>query len=325
MPHDETRAALRMSGEIRDWLADLRVSDPAAAARVVEAVAALLTEGGRHGGPLVTSTAGSWPAALIEALDSSYSERLAQLSALRAGEADAAKLVQDIEEQAADLASAEVKVEELRSGALAAGHTEEAAEAAGKLAALRQQAAQVRGLLPGVTGARRRLSEKSQRLKEAADAMRARKETLKGSYTAAHSTLLALRAVAAADPDGDRDREDGDSEAIRAAEARCAEIVTQMERELGAGPWPEGLMELRPGAPEDSDVAIFFAIEPPGAAQLLAVLQGPGAVADRHAEALMASADLLRRARAGQAPEAAAHTYDGAPSFLAEFDPRRER
>jgi hypothetical protein len=312
-----------MSTEIRDWLADLRVSDPPAAARVVGAVASLLEEGGHLGSPLAVSTADSWPRALIEALESSYEERLGQLSALRVGEADAAKLAQDIEEQAADLASAQVKAEELRSAALAAGHREEAAEAADKLAALRQQAIQVEGLLPGVTGVSHRLSEQSQRLREAADAMRARKETLKASYTAAHSTLLALRAVAG--PDGeDGARKDGDSQEIRAAEARCAEIVAQMERELGAGPWPEGLMELRPGAPEDSDARIFFAIEPPGAALLLAVLQGPEAVADRGAEALVASADLLRRARAGQAPEAATQTYEGVKQFLAEFRPSQE-
>jgi hypothetical protein len=35
----------------------------------------------------------------------------------------------------------------------------------------------------------------------------------------------------------------------------------------------------------------------------------------------MASADMLRRVRAGQAPEAAAHAYDDPESFLAEFYP----
>jgi hypothetical protein len=48
---------LRMSGEIRDWLADLRVSDPAAAARVRTALSALMNEGAGLGDPLVTSTA----------------------------------------------------------------------------------------------------------------------------------------------------------------------------------------------------------------------------------------------------------------------------
>jgi len=35
----------------------------------------------------------------------------------------------------------------------------------------------------------------------------------------------------------------------------------------------------------------------------------------------MASADVLRRVRAGQAPEAAAHAYDEPGSFLEEFYP----
>ena len=134
---------LRMSGEIRDWLADLHASDAAAATRVVGAVAMLLNEGDRLGESFVASTADAWPGALMEALDSSYSERLGQLSALRMGEADAAKLAQDIQEQLAELASAQVEVEELRRGALAAGEREEAAEAADKLAALEEREASV--------------------------------------------------------------------------------------------------------------------------------------------------------------------------------------
>jgi hypothetical protein len=37
----------------------------------------------------------------------------------------------------------------------------------------------------------------------------------------------------------------------------------------------------------------------------------------------MASADMLRRVRAGQAPEATAHGYDNPRSFLEEFFGRR--
>ena len=65
--------ALRMSGEIHDWLADLRDSDPPTAARVRRALAALMKEGAGLGDPLVVSTAESWPWALAEALDRSYS------------------------------------------------------------------------------------------------------------------------------------------------------------------------------------------------------------------------------------------------------------
>jgi len=84
---------------------------------------------------------------------------------------------------------------------------------------------------------------------------------------------------------------------------------------------PEGLMELRPGARWHSDIRILFAVEPPGAALLIAVLEGPEAVEDQYPEAAMASADVLRRVRAGQAPEAAAHAYDEPGSFLEEFYP----
>jgi hypothetical protein len=51
------------------------------------------------------------------------------------------------------------------------------------------------------------------------------------------------------------------------------------------------------------------------------VLEGPEAVEDQYPEAVMASADVLRRVKAGQAPEAAAHAYDDPWSFLEEFYP----
>jgi len=80
-------------------------------------------------------------------------------------------------------------------------------------------------------------------------------------------------------------------------------------------------MELRPGAPWHSDIRILFAVEPPGTALLIAVLEGPEAVEDQYPEAAMASADVLRRVRAGQAPEAPAHAYNDPGSFLEEFYP----
>ena len=45
--------ALRMSGEIHDWLADLRRSDPPSALLVGRALAALMSEGASLGPPLV--------------------------------------------------------------------------------------------------------------------------------------------------------------------------------------------------------------------------------------------------------------------------------
>ena len=80
-------------------------------------------------------------------------------------------------------------------------------------------------------------------------------------------------------------------------------------------------MALRPGARDRDDICILFAVEPPGAALLIAVLEGLDVVAERYPEAILASADMLRRVRAGQAPEAASYTYGGERSFLAEFAP----
>jgi hypothetical protein len=110
------------------------------------------------------------------------------------------------------------------------------------------------------------------------------------------------------------------AEEVRAAEATLADVTAQLERELGHQAWPKGLMELRPGAPGDDGIRITFAIEPSGTALLIAVLDGLEAVED-HYQAILLSADVLREVRAGEAPEAAAHTYDDPRSFLAEFYP----
>jgi hypothetical protein len=313
--------ALRMSGEIHDWLADLRRSDQPTALRVAQALTRLMREGAILGDPLVVSTADSWPWALGEALDRSYQQSLERLTVLRRGEADAATLVGDIQDQLTELQAAQAKLEEIHRQAADAGRPQEAAQAAGKLAAI--QAAEARRLLPRMTEARNRLREQNQQLQARAEAARTRKETLKASYTAARGALQAREAMAVlalADDDGGRHPETS-SEATAAAEARLADITAQMERELGLEPRPEGLIELWPGAPWHNDIRILFAVEPPGTALLIAVLEGPEAVQDQYPEAVMASADVLRHVRAGQAPEATTHTYDNPRSFLEEFCP----
>ena len=78
-------------------------------------------------------------------------------------------------------------------------------------------------------------------------------------------------------------------------------------------------MELRPGAPADSGIRILFAVEPPGTALLIAVLEGDDAIRDHYREAVLLASEALKEARAGQAPEAAAHTFGDAQSFLKEL------
>jgi hypothetical protein len=326
-PPPKAGYALRMSDEIHHWLADLRSSDQPAALRAAKALATLMREGASLGDPVVLSTAGSWTWALTEALDRSYQQSLDQLTALRRGEADAATLVKDIQDQLTELVAAQANVEELHRRAVDAGRPQEAEHAAGQLAAVQQQAAEARRLLPRMIVAGQRLREQNQQAQARVEATRTRKEALKASYAAALGNLKARKAMAAlslADDESGRQAE-VDAEAASAAEARLAEVTAQIEQELGQQPRPEGLMELWPGAPWHEDIRILFAVEPPGAALLIAVLEGPEAVMQQYPEAVMASADMLRRVRAAQAPEAATHAYDDPRSFLEEFYPRHRR
>ena len=314
--------ALAMSGEIHDWLAELRGSDPPAALRVMQALVTLMDNGASLGDPLVASAADSWPWVLMQALDRSYRECLERLAAARQGAADAAALIKDIHDQVAALETVQATLEDQHRRALAAGGPQEATQAADKLAAARQQMAQARRLLPGVTEARHRLGRAAQRLQARADAWRVRKEVLKASYIAASGSIHAREAIAAlglADDDGDRRHDDNSQPTSELADARLAEVTAQMERELGQQGGPAGLMELRPGAPLRSDIRILFAVEPSGTALLIAVLHGLEVVQDQFPEAVMASAEMLRRIRAGQAPEAAAHTYTDTRAFMLEF------
>jgi len=319
-PPGDAGYALAMSGEIHDWLTELRVSDPPAALRVMQALVTLMERGASLGAPLVASTADSWPWALMQALDESYRQRIEQLTTVRRGEADAAALINDIQLQVAALETAQASLEDQHRRALAAGRPQEATQAADRLAAARRQAAQARRLLPGMIEAKRRLGQATGRLQARADASRVRKEVLKASYIAESGSLRARQAIAAlGDDDGDRQHEDDRQAASETADAKLAEVTAQMERELGQQGGPEGLMELRPGAPLRSDIRILFAAEPAGTALLIAVLHGLEVAEEQFPEAAMASADMLRRIRAGQAPKAAAHTYPDTRSFQLEF------
>jgi len=149
--------------------------------------------------------------------------------------------------------------------------------------------------------------EEEQRLIEAlhqeqlqADTFRARKEILKAS-------LAVTRVEQLLDPAG--------------AAPRFDEITSMIEPDLDLEPPAEGLLELRPGAPADSGIRILFAVEPPGTALLIAVLEGADAIRDHHREAVDLASEALQEVRSGQAPEAAARTFDDAQSLLAELLP----
>jgi DNA-binding XRE family transcriptional regulator len=289
---------VRMSSEIRDWLKELADIDPPAAMLAGQALTALIAQGADVGPPLVVPLAGSAsPGELMELLDLAYAERLERLRDLRQGASEAAALATDISRRIAHLESAagDENSDELR---------------------------ELQNLLPGVTAAERDLGARNQRAQADAEAFRTRKEVLKARCIAAQAEAAVDHTI----------RLIGDVPSDRGNPLR--DIVIEIERELRPEAWSERLMELRPAAlavpaapgsgrpPGGSDVRILFAIEPPGTALLLSVVEGGDAVAEHREEAVRVSAEVLRRVRAGDDPEASACGYDDEASFLAEFYPQ---
>jgi hypothetical protein len=268
---------LRMSDEIRDWLDDLRDSEPVAARQVGAALAALISEGASLAAPLVIALQSPappspWPAGEPQTLDESRQDRLEQMQTERGHYAEAASLIKDTQQEVAELEARQEQLGDQRWQALQQGNPEAAAQAVDELAEVQGQLAELRRLPHRVTEAERSAAGEGVRMPD--------------------------------DP-------------AAGLEERIAQIERELRPPISAG----GLMELRPGAPGHSDIRILFAVQPPGTALLIAVLEGRDAVEERRDEAVELSAEVLQRARAGQAPEAAARAFDDVPSFLDEFFP----
>jgi phage shock protein A len=302
---------LRMSGEIHDWLADLHETDPAAAMLVGQALAALMSEGASLGPPLVVPVAETWPEDLAAALDASYQHRLDRLQVVRKRAAEAACLVRDIQDQTDELESARARLDDRRRRALEAGRKDEAEQAGRRRAVAERDITQARQLLPWLTEAEAWLRTRLQRLQRGTDEFRVRKELLKATYVTARAEVQVAEEIPAASDPG---------AAVQAA-SRLRDVTADIRQELGRQPLPDGLLELRPGAPGDGDIRLIFGLEPPGAALLIAVLEGRQAARDQYRDAVLLSADMLLEARAGQAPEASAHAYDDTRSLAEEFFP----
>src|SRR5690242_16005791 len=220
-----------------------------------------------------------------------YQAGLESLTAMRRRVAAAATLRKDIERQLAELESPQ---------------------------AAQDEAAGLRERLAAAIEAEARLTAASQRGQMRIDAFRTRKEVLKAAYTAARAEQLIEQAQ---DADAVL-RDDPVWPAVEAA-GWLEEITGQIQRELGQDAAAEGLMELRPGAPADSGIRILFAVEPPGTALLIAVLDGSDAVRDHYREAVLLASEVLQEARVYRAREEAAHTFGDAQSFLEDFFPGR--
>jgi len=276
---------LKMSAEIYEWLTELRDSDPPAAVLAAQALTALADGGDRLGPPLVTAVAPRLPPDELEsALDQHYQDQLESLTAMRRRVAQAATLRKKIERQLTEPEPPDP-----------AGLQERFA------AAIEEE---------------ERLTAESQREQLQVDAFRTKKEVLKAAYTAAEAVHLVEQAQAAVDDPVRPDDPTG-------AAARLDEITTQIEQELDLETPAEGLMELRPGAPADDGIRILFAVEPPGTALLIAVLEGDDAVRDHYRDAVLLASEVLQEARAYRAREEAAHAFGDAQSFLEEFFPGR--
>jgi phage shock protein A len=304
---------LRMSGEIHDWLADLHESDPAAAMLVGQALAALMSEGAGLGPPLVVPVAATWPEDMVAALNASYEHRLDRVKVVRRRTAEAAWLVKDLQDQIDELESAQARLADRRRRALAEGRTEDAEQAARQQATAERDITKARQLVPWITETEGWLRTRLDRMQRRADEFRVRNELLKATYTAARTELQVAEEMADPGPAGHQASTD--------AVARLRDATAAIERELGRQPLPEGLLELRPGAPGDGEIRLVFAVEPPGTALLIAVLEGREAARDQYREAVLLSADVLLEARAGQVPEASARGYDDIGSFTGEFFP----
>ena len=114
---------LRMHNEIRDWLTDLRGTEPELARLVCEAVLAMLDAGGSLGPPLVVPLESVLrpPDDPREALDLSYQRQLEALTKVRRGVADVATSRKRVEVQISQLEQTAAQLATQREHALDLG------------------------------------------------------------------------------------------------------------------------------------------------------------------------------------------------------------
>jgi hypothetical protein len=282
-----------MSGEIREWLGDLTVTHPDAAMAVGQAVVALADMGPDLGPPVVVALHNQAPSADPADLDYSYQYRLERLQTLRRAVADVSTLRDEVQAHINEL-------EESQSAA---------------------EIAELRLLLPRLDRAAQRLTEASQREQAETDAFRSRKEILRARFTAASANRALAEYCAGAATGIGQDEVAQDFLSAAQADEQLEDITAQIERELDREAAPHGLMELRADAPGVAvgGIRIIFAVEPPGTALLISVIESGPADHGQHAEAVRVSGAVLRQVRAGEDAGAAAVTFPGMQPFINEF------
>jgi phage shock protein A len=329
---------LRLHGQIRAWLTDLRDTEPEQARVVGEAMLALIDAGEALGPPLVVALASALgqPEDPRETLDRSYQRQLETLTKIRRGVADVATSRKRLELQIVSLEQQAGRLAHQRDEAQRAGREDLADVAAGRAAAIVDQLSGLRRQYLGLTREEEKLTAASQRLQGKVEAFRTRKETLKATYTAAEASQSAREAMAGLGEEAE-DLDVPPMESFSSATARITSEGVELMREIrdnapepaavgepeddeGVAP-PPGMMELRPGAPGDLRAGLLFVVEPPDMAVVLARVEDPGGSAQYVAAIQLAAG---RRPAAADGPADGAFTEYDAESFLDEFFPGAE-
>src|SRR5580693_4004742 len=328
---------LRIHTQVRDWLTDLRGTEPEVARVIGEALLAMLEAGESLGPPLVLPLESVLrsPDDPGEALDYSYERRLEMLQRVRRGVADVATSRKRVELQVSQLEQSAAKLVRQGQDALDAGRQDLAGDAQTRAAAVQEQLSELRHQLAALRGEEERLTAASQRLQAKVDAFRTRKETIKASYAADEASRSVREALAEIGEDaGDLEVTDAEAEISSAAGNELREETPDRtptaEGDSGradeGGAIPPGLMELRPGAPGRLRAGLLFAVEPEDTAVVLAWVEDPGRSLDEYQEVIRLAASRLAMAQSGAAPVAPPGVfiaYD-AESFLDEFFPGEE-
>jgi hypothetical protein len=250
---------IRMAPEVQQWLAAVRDRDPAAAALIDEAVAALRAGGESAGPPLVVPLDDDPSLNARPDLDTAYERQLEMLTRVRRAVADVATSRKRLELQANQLEQQIGKLGEQSRTAMEAGRGDLAEEAGARRGAAREQLADLQRQYAGMQAEEGRLTVASQRLQAKVDAFRIRKEAIKAAHAVAQAAAEAAWAEAVIDG-ADADAEGSGSAADGAVNAESPDPARPSLP----------LSELRPGAPESAGTRILFTIEPSGTAVLLA-------------------------------------------------------
>ncbi len=280
---------LRMHDEIRDWLIDLQATEPELARTVGEAVLAMLAAPDSLGPPLVVPLE-SVLRPPDDPRDALEVSYQRQLDTLT-------KVHRDVVDMATSRKRVELQVSQLE-------------QIAAKLAGQRDVAVKLGR-------------------EDLASRVRIREAGVQGQLSELHRQLLVLTV-----------EEENPAAASQRLLAKIDELLQEFPdfapisqgasgpRDQDSVPLLAGVMELRPGVPDNVQVGLLFVVEPHHALVLVAYVEDPGGSPDEYQEVLRIAASRLAIPQSARPPIAAASavafvSYD-AESFLDEFFPGEE-